>query len=73
MQQQLPDEALARGSSFVTFGAFGLGALGLALAGPVAQAAGISWVLGVGGVWSVLSSAVVLALPPVRAVRWRSR
>jgi len=30
-------------------------------------------VLGAGGVWSVLSSAVVLALPPVRAVRWRSR
>ena len=73
MQQQLPDEALARGSSFVTFGAFGLGALGLALAGPVAQAAGISWALGVGGVWSVLSSAVVLALPPVRAVGWRSQ
>jgi hypothetical protein len=73
MQQQLPAEALARGSSFVTFGAFGLGALGLALAGPVAQAAGITWVLGAGAVWSVLSSAVVLALPPVRAVRWRSR
>lgn len=73
MQQQLPADALARGSSFVTFGAFGLGALGLALAGPVAQAVGIRSVLGVGAAWAVLSSAVVVALPPVRAVRWRSR
>src|SRR5215472_8574537 len=73
MQQQLPADALAWGSSFVTFGAFGLGALGLALAGPVAQAVGIRSVLGVGAVWAVLSSAVVVALPPVRAVRWRSR
>ena len=73
MQQQLPAGALARGSSFVTFGAFGLGALGLALAGPVAQAVGIRSVLGVGAAWAVVSSAVVVALPPVRAVRWRSR
>ena len=57
----------------MTFGTFGLGALGLALAGPVAQAVGIRSVLGVGAVWAVLSSAVVVALPPVRAVRWRSR
>ena len=73
MQQQLPAGALARGSSFVTFGAFGLGALGLALAGPVAQVVGIRSVLGAGAAWAVLSSAVVVALPPVRAVRWRSR
>jgi hypothetical protein len=73
MQQQVPAEALARASSFVTFGAYGLGSAGLALAGPVAQAAGIARVLGAGAVWSVLSSVVVLALPQVRAVRWRSR
>lgn len=72
MQQQVPADALARVSSFVTFGAFGLGAAGLALAGPVAQAAGITRVLGAGAGWAVLSSAVVLALPPTRAVRWRS-
>jgi len=29
-------------------------------------------VLGAGAAWAVLSSAVVLALPPARAVRWRS-
>jgi MFS family permease len=72
MQQQVPAESLARVSSFVTFGAFGLGAAGLALAGPVAQVAGITRVLGVGAAWAVLSSAAVLALPPARAVRWRS-
>jgi hypothetical protein len=72
MQQHVPAESLARVSSFVTFGAFGLGAAGLALAGPVAQVAGITRVLGAGAAWAVLSSAVVLALPPTRAVRWRS-
>jgi hypothetical protein len=71
MQQQVPAEALARASSFVTFGSFGPGALGLALAGPVGQAAGITAVLGAGAAWSVISSVVVLALPSVRAVRWR--
>jgi hypothetical protein len=55
-----------------SFGAFGSGAAGLALAGPVAQVAGITRVLGAGAAWAVLSSAVVLALPPARAVRWRS-
>lgn len=71
MQQQVPTDSLARVSSFVTFGAFGLGAAGLALAGPVAQVAGITRVLGAGAAWAVLSSAVVLVLPPARAVRWR--
>ncbi len=71
MQQQVPAETLARASSFVTFGAFGPGSLGLALAGPVAQVAGITRVLGAGAAWAVLSSAVVLALPPIRAMRWR--
>ena len=72
MQQQVPADSLARVSSFVTFGAFGLGAAGLALAGPAARVAGITRVLGAGAAWAVLSSAVVLALPPTRAVRWRS-
>ena len=72
MQQQVPADALARVSSLVTFGAFGLGAAGLALAGPVAQVAGITRVLGAGAAWAVLSSAVVLVLPATRAVRWRS-
>jgi hypothetical protein len=72
MQQQVPADSLARVSSFVTFGAFGLGAAGLALAGPVAQVAGITRVLGAGAAWAVLSSVVVLALPATRAVRWRS-
>jgi hypothetical protein len=72
MQQQVPADSLARVSSFVTFGAFGLGAAGLALAGPVAQVAGITKVLGAGAAWAVLSSAVVLMLSATRAVGWRS-
>jgi MFS family permease len=73
MQQQLPAEVMARGSSFVTFGSFSLGALGLAVAGPAAQTVGITRVLGAGALWSVLSSVVVVALPQVRAVRWRPK
>jgi len=72
LQQQVPAGALARADSFVTFGTFGVGALGLALAGPVAGVAGAGPVLGVGAAWATLSSAVVLALPAVRRITWRS-
>ena len=71
LQQQVPQDRLSRASSFSTFGAFGPGTLGLAIAGPVAALAGPGRVLGIGAAWAVLSSFVVLSLPSVRAVRWR--
>jgi predicted MFS family arabinose efflux permease len=71
-QQQVPEAALARADSFITFGAFGMGAVGLAVAGPVAEAVGAGHVLGFGAAWTTLSSAVVLALPAVRSITWRS-
>ena len=61
---------LSRASSFSTFGAFGPGLAGLAVAGPVAALAGPGRVLGFGAAWAVLGSLVVLSLPSVRAVRW---
>jgi Transmembrane secretion effector len=72
LQQQVPEAALARADAFVTFGAFGLGAVGLAVAGPVAQQVGAAHVLAFGAAWSALSTAVVLALPAVRRITWRS-
>jgi hypothetical protein len=47
---------------------FTLGPLSFAAAGPVAAVLGASAMLGFGAVWCTLSTAVVLALPAVRAV-----
>jgi hypothetical protein len=71
LQQQVPPDRLSRASSFSTFGAFGPGTLGLAIAGPAAALAGPGRVLGFGAAWAVLGSLVVLSLPSIWAVRWR--
>jgi len=71
LQQQVPQDRLSRASSFSTFGSFGPGTLGLAIAGPVAALAGAGRVLGAGAAWAAFSSLVVLSLPCIRAVTWR--
>ncbi len=70
MQQQVPPGMLARVSSLSTFPAYGIGVIGYAIDGPLASALGAPVVFGVGAVYGLLSSAAVLALPAVRAVRW---
>lgn len=65
-QQQVPQEALARVSAYTTFGAFVLGPLGLAAAGPLTVLLGASAVLGFGALWQFAAVAAVLALPAVR-------
>jgi MFS family permease len=71
-QQHVPPGALSRVSAFQMVTAFAFGPLAFAAAGPAAAAAGTGTVLGFGAVWSALSTAVVLALPAVRAVTWRA-
>jgi MFS family permease len=71
MQQQVPPGLLARLSSLALFPAYGIGVIGYAIDGPLAAALGTSVVFGVGAAYGLLSSAAVLALPAVRAVRWR--
>ncbi|MFI9384661.1 MFS transporter [Kutzneria sp. NPDC052558] len=73
IQRQVPAEALSRVNSYVAFGAYALGPIGLALAGVVAGATSIGAVLAVGVGWQVVASAVVLALPSVRGVRSEDR
>jgi MFS family permease len=73
MQQQVPAAMLARVSSLMVFPAYGIGVIGYAVDGPLAAAFGSAAVFGVGAVYGLLSSAVVLALPSVRAVRWTER
>jgi MFS family permease len=70
MQQQIPPERLARVSSLSLFPAYGIGVIGYAVDGPLAAALGPALVFGVGAVYGLLSSAVMLAIPSVRAVRW---
>jgi MFS family permease len=71
MQQQVPPGVLARVSSLTLFPAYGVGVIGYAIDGPLASAFGAPVVFGVGAAYGLLSSAAVLALPAVRAVRWR--
>lgn len=71
-QQQVPAAAMARVSAFGAVGAFSFGPLAFAAAGPVAAAVGARSVLAFGAGWGILSSAVVLALPSIRSVTWKS-
>jgi hypothetical protein len=64
---------LARVSSLTLFPAYGIGVIGYAIDGPLAGAIGPQAVFGVGAAYGLLSSAVVLTLPSVRALRWRER
>ncbi|MDX2646591.1 MFS transporter [Streptomyces sp. PA03-1a] len=66
-QSQVPPSALARVSAYGTFGAFALGPVGLAAAGPVSVLFGVAGVLGFGAVWQLAAVALVLTLPAVRA------
>jgi MFS family permease len=72
LQQQVPPAAQARVDAFTLVGAYGFGPLAFAAAGPIAGLVGAHTVLGFGAAWAVLGSLVVLALPSVRAVRWRA-
>jgi len=71
LQQQVPPEMLARVSSLTLFPAYGVGVIGYAVDGPLAAAFGASAVFAVGAVYGLASSAAVLSLRSVRAVRWR--
>jgi len=71
LQQQVPPEMLARVSSLTLFPAYGIGVIGYAIDGPLAAAFGTSAVFAVGALYGLASSAVVLSLRSVRAVRWR--
>ncbi|MFC5663425.1 MFS transporter [Kitasatospora misakiensis] len=70
LQSWVPAEALARVTAFGGLGAFVLGPLGLAAAGPLADRVGVSAVLAFGAGWQLVAGLVVLAMPAVRGRRW---
>jgi MFS family permease len=73
LQQQVPPGRLARINSLTMFPAYGVGVIGYAIDGPLASVVGAPLVFGVGAVYGLVSSAVVLALPSVRNIRWREQ
>ena len=73
MQQEIPHDLMSRLSSFDAFGSFALAPVGVAVAGPLASAFGITSVLIAGGLVIVgLTLAVVLLVPEVRQLRRRT-
>ncbi|MET9584271.1 hypothetical protein ABZY10_14395 [Streptomyces sp. NPDC006539] len=66
-QRQVPPTVLARANAYASFGAFALGPIGLAAAGPISTLLGTSGVLGFGAVWQVAAVTAVLTLPSIRA------
>ncbi|WP_324901201.1 MFS transporter [Streptomyces sp. CB01201] len=66
IQREIPAEMRGRISALDSLGAFALGPLGLALAGPVSGVVGADRLLGLGVLWQLTAVAVVLALPSVR-------
>jgi MFS family permease len=65
-QRTLPADALARVSSYNVLGAFALGPLGLAIAGPVGGAVGYTTLLGFGVCYQLVSTGLMLIIPAGR-------
>jgi MFS family permease len=70
-QREIPEEVQSRVSAYDTLGSFVLMPLGLALAGPVADAIGVAPALWGAAVVMWLTWAAIVALPSVRALRAR--
>ena len=73
VQQYVPAESLSRVSSIDWVLSLGLQPIGFALAGPAAEAFGLSAALAGAAVWGVVSTAVVLAVPSVRNLPRKER
>jgi hypothetical protein len=71
LQQRVAPEMLGRATAFTLTGAYALGSMGFAIIGPIAALTGPSPLLLFGAGYAALSSAVVLAAPAIRSVRWQ--
>jgi hypothetical protein len=68
-QRLIPVESLGRISAWETVGAFALGPLALAAAGPVGSAVGVTHLLTFSAIWQVASVALMLLVPSIRHLR----
>jgi MFS family permease len=69
-QQRVPQQMLARISAIEMTGAFALGSAGWALIGPLTGIVGSTPLLVFAAAYGAASSAVVLACPAIRSIRW---
>jgi len=69
LQERVPRDRLSRVSAYNWMGAMIFLPAGYAIAGPVANAIGVSTSLWIGAAWIVLSTIAVLSVPAVRNVR----
>jgi MFS family permease len=69
VQRAVPADSLSRIMSYVAFGAYSVGPIGLAVAGPVAELTSISLVLWIGVAWQLFASTVIVSLRAVRGFR----
>jgi MFS family permease len=69
LQERIPEESLSRVSSYDTLGSFVFMPIGFALAGPVADAAGLSTTLFGMAACAVVTALVLASLPAIREVR----
>jgi hypothetical protein len=70
MQQLIPTAMLSRVNGIELTAAFSLGSVGYAIIGPLATLIGPGRILGFAAAYALASSALVLASPAVRSVRW---
>ncbi|MFE9422401.1 MFS transporter [Kitasatospora sp. NPDC006697] len=66
-QRLIPDQLQGRVAAYGTLGAFALGPVGLAAAGPVAAGLGTGTVLAAGALWQLGATALVLTVRSIRA------
>jgi hypothetical protein len=71
LQQHLRAEMLSRVSAYGWLGALLFVPLGYAVVGPVAARIGVDATLWVGAVWVIVSTAALLTVPGIRALRRR--
>jgi MFS family permease len=69
-QRLIPAAALSRVGAFNMAGAYALGPVAFAAAGPVAAALGARAVLAFGAAWSVATTLAVLTVPAIRHQPW---
>lgn len=69
IQRLVPVEILGRISAWQTLGAFALGPIALAAAGPVGSTVGVTHLLAFSAVWQLASVALTLLVPSVRQIR----
>jgi hypothetical protein len=68
-QQQIPEHAISRISSYDWLGSVALNPIGYALVGPLAEAIGVTKTLVVAGVLNAATGLALLAIPTVRSLR----